>query len=108
MGGVGGAARVAIVVTFVAALGACTPSPTVTGFIAANNRGVRPGRSTRTDGGPTDAERGMRTVLPAAASPGCGMATTQVLDGYAEFSLTVPGVPVAAAQRRYFVRLPAG
>jgi poly(3-hydroxybutyrate) depolymerase len=91
-----------------ATLAACSTSPTVTGFIAPDNRGVRPGKVTVGDGGQADAERGMRTVLPAEASPGCGMATTQATGGYVEHALTVPGVPAAAAQRQYFVRLPAG
>jgi poly(3-hydroxybutyrate) depolymerase len=90
------------------ALVACSASPIVDGFIAPGNRGVRPGRGLTTDGGDADGGRGTRTVLPAAGSAGCGMAPAHALDGYVEFSLTVPGVPAAAAQRQYFVRLPAG
>jgi len=88
--------RPAAIALAAAALGACTSSPTVRGFVG--QKGLATDAGMQCPVAPTPPNRG--------ASAGCGKATTLTPGKYGRFSLTVECEEEGARDRLYYVRLP--
>src|SRR4029079_18762280 len=88
--------RPAAIALAAAALGACTSSPTVRGFVG--QKGLATDAGMQCPVATTPPNRG--------ASAGCGKATTLTPGKYGRFSLTVECEKEGARDRLYYVRLP--